>query len=140
MVFRIEDKYRLELYWSTVNYDMEGVAKLNGAYFKGPVLREVAQLEQQDIMNLDFKDQYIFMVPFYYVAVLSWQGVNQTVEKISLSNVILKNKYLNSVPKLNDDDHILIDTKNHEDDKHQCYLSYPSYLIKFDGDVHNFRG
>lgn len=138
-MFRVEDKYRLELHWTSVVYNVEAIANLNGAYFKGPVLKEVAEMEQQDSMHLDFKGQYICMVPFYYVAVLSWQGVNQTVEKISLDNVTLKNKNLNSVPKLRNDDYILIDTKEHDDVKHPYILTYPAYLLKFDGELCTFR-
>lgn len=137
-MFRIEDKYRLELHWTSVDYKVEGEANLNNAYFIGPVLQEVAQMNQNDSMRLDFKGQYIIMVPFYYVAVLSWRGVDQNLEKIKLHNAVLKNKYLNSVPKLKNDDRILIDTKMHDDVNHPYMLTYSAYLLKFDGELYKF--
>ena len=87
---------------------------------------------------LDFATQYVVFIKYYYVAKLSWRGVNRLIDKICLSNVTLSNRYINSVPKLNDDDYIVIDTKEHENAKHQINLSYKSYLIKSDGELHNF--
>lgn len=139
MKFSVSERYRLELHWSKVVYEQEGIAKLSGSYFCGPVLSEVEELNQEDKMPLDFANQYIVFVPQYYIATLSWKGVRQTPEKIYLSKVLLKNMYLNSVPQLNDNDYILIDTTNHADDKHHFHLVYPAYLLKSTGELYNFR-
>lgn len=138
MKFRISEKYILEIHWDKVIYEQEGMAKLYGCYFKGPVLKEVNQMNEKDFMDLDFGNQYRVFVKRYYIAKLSWEGIRRTPEKIFLNNVILKNKNVNSVPKLNDDDYILVDTKNHVDNKHQYHLVYASYLIRFDGDKYDF--
>jgi hypothetical protein len=102
-------------------------------------LNEVWQLQQEDYIDLDFGGQYLIFVDFYYVARLSWKGVNHTPEKILLSNVVLKNNNLNVIPKLNNDDYIVINTQNHEDKKHLYSLVYPSYLIRKDGELYDFR-
>jgi hypothetical protein len=138
MEFSVSEKFRLEIHWDKVIYDQDGVTKLDGCYLSGPVIKEVAEMDQKDVIALDFGNQYVVFTPNYYVAKLSWEGVRHTPHKIYLDNAILKNRFLNSVPNLNDDDYIIVDTKNHEDDKHQYHLSYPAYLIKFGGEVYNF--
>jgi len=138
MKFRVSEKYKLELHWNKVIYEQDGIAQLKNCYFIGPVLKEVDQMNESDSMPLDFGKQYILVVPHYYIANLSWNGIHQTTERIDLKNVILSNKYVNSVPKLNDNDYILIDTSNHTDEKHHFYLTYPSYLLKTDGELYSF--
>lgn len=138
--FSISEKYRLEIHWTKAIYEQEGIAKLLGCYFGGPVIKEVGAMNQEDMMKLDFGDQYIVFVPYFYIATLSWKGVRRIEDRIYLDNVLLTNDNVNSVPKLNDNDYIVIDTKDHEDDKHQYSLVYPSYLIRFDGEKYDFRG
>jgi len=139
MGFRISERYRLELHWGKVSYKTDGEALLTSCCFTGPVLNEVAQMEPSDHMNLDFTNQYIVFVPSFYIARFSWGRVNHTPENIYLYDTVLKNKHVNSVPKLNDDDYIVIDTAGHEDEKHQHNLVYPSYLIRYDGESYNFK-
>jgi len=138
MGFKVMDKYRLELHWSKVIYEQDDIALLKGAYFVGPVLKEAAQMNQEDQMRLDFRNQYILVLPRYYIATLSWKGVNQTTNKVILKNVILTNNYINAVPKLNDTDYILIDTTNHTDEKHQLYFNYDAYLLNVDKELYVF--
>ena len=59
-------------------------------------------------------------------------------EKIFLGDVKLENRNLNVVPKLNNNDYIVIDTKDHEEEKHMYHFVYPAYLIKQDGTLYNF--
>jgi len=132
------EKYRMEVHWTKVTYDIEQVATLEGCYFSGPVLGDVLQLQQVDYIDLDFARQYVIFVDSYYIVRLSWDGVEHTTEKINLSNVTLNNKNLNVIPKLNDDDYITIDTKSHEDEAHLYNLVYPSYLISSDGTLYDF--
>jgi hypothetical protein len=115
MKFRIAEKYRLEIHWNKATYDKDGTAKLEGCYLSGPATKEVAQMNENDTIVLDFATQYMIFVKYYYVAKLSWKRVNHLLGKIYLSDVTLSNRYLNSVPKLNDNDYIVIDTKDHED-------------------------
>lgn len=138
MEFSVSERYRLELHWSKAKYELDQEAILKGCYFSGPVLSEVFKLNQEDYIDLDFAGQYILFANFYYISRLSWKGVNHTPEKIKLSNVILKSKNLNVVPKLKNSDYIVIDTQSHEDQKHLYNLVYPSYLIHKDGVIYNF--
>jgi hypothetical protein len=140
MKFRIAEKFRLEIRWDKVIYEQPGVAKLINCYLSGPVLKEVDEMNEEDYMSLDFKNQYIVFVPYYYVAKLSWKGINREPNKIYLSNAFLRNEHTNSVPKLNDNDYIVVDTSDHEDEKHQHNLVYPSYLIKETGELYKFGG
>jgi len=138
MGFSVSDRYRLELHWSKAKYKVDQETMLEGCYFSGPVLSEVWQLQQEDYIDLDFGGQYMIFMNFYYIARLSWKGVKHTTEKIMLSKVVLKNKNLNVIPKLKDDDYIVIDTQNHEDQRHLYSLVYPSYLIRNDGELYDF--
>jgi hypothetical protein len=139
MSFSIAEKFRLEAHWQKVVYEQSGIAKLEGCYFGGPALKEITDVNQKDHIVLDFMNQYILVMKDYYVADLSWDGVNRTTDKIILSNVILSNKNINSVPPLNNDDYIVVDTSNHISEKHQHFLTYASYLIRFDGEKYDFR-
>jgi hypothetical protein len=139
MKFRISEKFRLELHWRSVKYDQEGIAKLEGCYFSGPALKEVNQINPKDSIVLDFANQYILLIKDFYIATFSWEGVNRVSDKILLSIAIISNKNLNSVPKLRDDDYIVIDTSNHIPEKHQQSLTYTSYLIRSDGEKYDFR-
>jgi hypothetical protein len=139
MKFSIREKFRLEIHWEKVSYDKEGEAILEGCYFNGPVLNEVQELNSEDFMDLDFGTQYIVFAPFYYIARISWSGVKHTPEKIYLNNVTLINRNINSVPKLSNDDYIVVDTEDHEDEKHERNLVYKSYLLRSDGQLYNFR-
>ena len=140
MAFRISEKYRLEVHWDRTVYKNDGEASLENCYFSGPVLKEVAEMNQQDHMELDFANQYRVFVRQFYIARLSWNGVRHMSERIYLHDVMLKNRFVNSVPKLNDSDYIVINTANHEEEKHQYNLVYPSYLLKHDGEAYNFKG
>jgi len=138
--FSISEKYRLEVHWEKVIYSQDSIALLEGCQLSGPVLTEITEMEQQDSIALDFTSQYIVFVPNYYVARLAWSGVKHTSEMIYLSNAVLRSAKINSVPKLQDKDYIVIDTENHEDEKHMYNLTYASYLIKPTGELYNFGG
>lgn len=139
MEFSISERYRLELHWSGVDYLEDGKAVLKGCYFSGPVLNQVMELQSNDSIDMDFVNQYYIFIESYYIAKLSWGEVKHTNNKIFLYNVLLENKFLNSIPKLNNDDYIIIDTSKHEDEQHMYNLVYTSYLIRNDGTFYDFR-
>jgi len=134
------ERYKLEVHWKRVKYEVDQTALLEGCYLTGPVLKEAVKLNDQDYMDLDFTDQYLVFIDHYYIARLSWSGVNYRSEKIFLRDVKLENINLNAVPKLNNNDHIVIDAKDHEEEKHQYSFVYPSYLIRKDSMLYDFRG
>jgi len=134
------EKFRMEVHWKKVSYEKEGVANIKGCYLSGPVLKEVEQLNEEDFIKLDFTNQYIIFVKNYYIAKLFWNGVKHTPEKIFLYNVKFENMDINAVPKLRNNDYIIIDTQDHEDEKHQYHMTYTSYLLKADGSLYNFDG
>lgn len=138
--FSISEKFKLEIRWNKIVYEQEGMAKLIGCCLSGPVIKEVAEMNQEDAMKLDFGNQYLVFVPYFYIATLYWKGMRRSEDKIYLDNVLLTNDNVNSVPKLGDNDYIVVDTEGHEDEKHQFSLVYPSYLIRFDGEKYDFRG
>ena len=130
---RVLTKYRLELRWDKVEYSREAVAVLKGAYFTGPVLKDAAQLEDEDQLILDMTAQHIiFVIPEYYQATLKWKGVEYKDDKIFLKESWIEGKYINSVETLEDNDFILIDCREHEKEKHPFLLVYWAEVCKED--------
>jgi hypothetical protein len=136
--FLITERYRLEIRWSKVRYEDDEIAQVDGCYLTGPVLKDANQLSQEDYIDLDFGKQYIILLQDYYITRLAWKGVRYVEDRIELDNVTLTNKHINSIPKLQDGDHIVVDTKNHEDTKHPFHLTYTSYLLGPDGALYDF--
>ena len=139
MNFLISERYRLELHWSAAEYVEEGLAMLKDCYFSGPVLNQIIEMQPEDSIRLDFAYQYYIFIEYFYIAELSWKGIQRAESKIFLNDVVLKNKYLNFIPKLKNDDYVVIDTKKHEDEEHLYNLVYTSYLVKKDGTFYDFR-
>ena len=133
-----KDRFRLEIHWEKVNYNEDSLAEFVNCYLSGPVLKELEKLNSFDYIFLDFSNQYRIFIPSYYIAKFSWSGVNYYESIIKLNRAFLENKYLNSVPKLKNDDFIIVDTSNHTDDKHSMYLTYDAYLIRYDKVPYNF--
>jgi len=137
--FIISERFRLEIHWKRVKYEIDQTALMEGCYLSGPVLKEAAKLNDQDYINLDFVNQYSIFVDNYYIARLSWDSVDYRPEKIFLRGVKLENKNLNVVPKLNNNDYIVVDTKEHEEETHMYHFVYPAYLIRRDNAKYDFR-
>lgn len=136
--FNISEKYRLEIRWDKIESLGDYAVRLIGCRLEGPVLADIVALQKKDSIRLDFSKQYIILVHDYYIATLSWDGYTRIDNIIYLDNVILKNKHVESVPPLGPKDYIVIDTANHEDEKHNYYLNYVSYLVKNDGALYTF--
>lgn len=136
--FRVSERFRLEVHWDNVFYKKEGEAFLEGCYFSGPVISQVGPMSDKDVISLDFVGQYIIFIKSFYIANLSWEGIIRKTDKIYLNNAIIKNINLNILPKLKKDDYIVIDTQNHEDEKHNYNINYTSYLVNSDGILYSF--
>lgn len=140
--FSLSERYRLELRWSSVKYETEGVCNLNDAYFKGPALSNAVKLNDEDHIMLDFFSQYFVLVSSVYVAKLYWNGViyneDSTISLISSS--ISHNTELNKVPKLGDTDYIIIDTSDHEASTHPFHTVYKTFVVNENSYLYDFRG
>ena len=138
--FLLSERYKLELHWGKAVYEIEGVCKLEKAYFSGPALSIAEKINNNDSINIDFCRQYLIFTKFVYVAKLSWGDVvynkNGTV---TLKNAILSHDTeLNKVPKLKNTDYIVINTKDHEEAIHHFNLVYESYVINENGVLYKF--
>jgi len=129
-------KYRLELHWDSVEYPQDDKAVLKGAYFTGPVLSDAAQINDDDQLMLDMTKQHVILAAMddYYQAVLKWKGVNYRDDKVFLKEVWVQGKYVNVLERLENDDWILIDCKEHEESKHPYLLVYWSEVHKKEGE------
>ena len=138
--FSLFDRYRLELHWDKAIYNRDGVCDLTNATFKGPALAEALKLNDEDHILVDFFSQYIKLVKSVYVAELKWKGVRYNPDgSISLLiATISHDKELNKVPKLNDDDYLIIDTSGHDVENHPYNLVYKTYVVNRDTNLYKF--
>jgi len=138
--FSLSERYRLELHWKETIYEQDGLCKVIGAYFSGPALAEAMRLNDNDYIMLDFFSQYIVLVKNVYVAKFSWSGVEYTKNNILLLNTfITHNTELNRVPKLKDNDYLVIDTKGHEIEDHPYNLVYKTYVVNENTNLYKFE-
>lgn len=139
--FLLSERYRLEVHWQRAKYEGEGVCNLEGAYFSGPALSDAEEVQPKDEILLDFYAQYLVLVENVYVAKLSWGAVKYNKNNtISLMDaMITHNTELNRVPKLKDNDYLVIDTSNHEIAIHMFHLTYKTYVVNEGGELYNFK-
>lgn len=139
--FSIAERYRLELHWNKAVYDKPGNCILQKAYFSGPALSDAVQLNNNDYIMLDFYSQYLVFVKNVYVAKFSWGEVIYNSDKtITLKDAkITHDTELNRVPKLRNQDYLVIDTSDHVTEKHGFNLLYKTYVIGGDNEFYNFR-
>jgi len=130
---RVITKYRLELHWDRVEYSRNDVAVLRGAYFCGPVLKEMAELREEDELILDMTEQHLVLLPDYYQATLHWRGVEYEPDRIFLKEAWIRGKHVNSVEVLRDTDWLLIDCREHEEKRHPFHLVYWTEVHKQSG-------
>ena len=138
--FNLSDRYRLELHWKKAVYEQEGICKLEKAYFSGPALADALKLQDNDHILLDFFRQYVVIVKNVYVAKFSWGEVTYNKNgTISLKNTfITHDTELNRVPKLKNKDYLVIDTSNHEVEKHPFNTVYRTYVVNNDTTLYKF--
>jgi len=138
--FLLGEKYRLEVRWKKAVYEQEGYCKLEGACFSGPVLQFAEKIEPNNSMLLDFYKQYYIFAENIYIATLSWGEVTYQDDLIvSLKDAIISHDTeLNRVPKLKDDDYLVIDTKGHDVETHVFYPTYVTIVVNKEGRAYNF--
>jgi hypothetical protein len=135
------ERYKLELHWEKAIYETKGICKLENATFSGPALSDAEEVQPNDNILLDFYSQYIVLVKNVYVAKLSWGAVKYNKgNTISLMDAkITHDTELNRVPKLKDNDYLVIDTSDHEIAIHMFHLTYKTYVVDDSGEQYNFR-
>lgn len=143
--FLISERYRLDIRWDRAIKEKEGLVRLEGCTFSGPVLNEVVGINNKDKLRLDFGSQYRVFVDAYYVLTFSWNDFERKEQIFYLKNALLKSERLKFSPPINDKDHIAIDTESHDtnnirmsEDEGFIPLSYKAYLLKEDGSLYNF--
>lgn len=137
--FSLSDRYTLEIHWKKANYNNEGICVFDDAYFCGPALAEAQKLNDDDYIMLDFFQQYLYLVRSVYVGKFSWRGTEYSeggIVKLRFSTLAHSSE-LNRVPKLKDNDFLIVDTSDHTIEKHAYNLLYKTYVV--DGDKVLYR-
>ena len=134
------DAYLLFLRWVKVEYntDSSKIIKLFGAYFSGPVLKYAAKINDNDSIRLDFTKQYYSNIQEYYIATLRWAKIKYMGDIVYLGDIILECKFKDILPKLKDDDYIVINTAMHEAETHPYFLNYTAEVYSAFGDAYAF--
>lgn len=135
----IKDKYRLELYWSDVNYFDDTTAILKQAYFYGPGLKNADKIGAPDYIDLDFTLQYGILLDAYFIARLKWSLVEyQNDGRVKLGDVVLLNDKIKHICNIQKNDFIVIDTSKHETELHPYNLVYASQIRRKDGSLYEY--
>jgi len=139
--FLLSERYKLEINWKKVLRPQSGVMHLVDAYFSGPALDQAEKINDNDYIQLDFVSQLITLVKSVYIAKLSWGEVLYNKDKtINLKNAIISyDPKIKGIPSLEDKDYLVIDTKNHENEKHVYNMFYPAYVVNKDSGFYNYR-
>jgi hypothetical protein len=137
--FLLSEMYRLEIHWEKTNYEREGLCKLSGAYFSGPALKLADKVNAKDHMYLDFYKQYYVLARNVYVAKFSWNDITYDNNIIKLHSARLSHDTeINTVPKLRNNDCLVVDTKNHDSSTHAFFPTYETFVINEDGILYKF--
>jgi hypothetical protein len=138
--FLLSERFRLELHWKKCIHSKAGEMHFEGAYFSGPVLKQAVELNQNDHIELDFCNQTLVVVHGVYVGTFAWSGVDYKDDKILLKAAMLMyDKKLKNIPKLENTDYLVIDTRNHENEKHNYNTLYPTYVVSKGGELYDYR-
>ncbi|HEC64596.1 MAG TPA: hypothetical protein ENI23_04830 [bacterium] len=135
---KLKKKYILELHWSGVRYLGKDGIGLYDAYFTGSVLSDTAQINPSDNITLDFSNMYHIFLPHFYLANLSWIGVDYRNNKVLLKSAVLKGEFITKLPKWNEEDYIIIDTSKHEEHLHDFNLTYDAFVVNKEGEVYDY--
>ena len=140
MKYRCREKYKLELRWDKLDYTNSTTAKLIGAKFSGPVLKQAAKIEAPDHIDLDLTPQLLTVMDSYYIVRLSWSAVEYNSDgTVDLKDAIMANEHLRSLHKLQDKDFIIVNTEKHEEATHAFHLVYEAYVMRSDKTVYDYN-
>lgn len=136
----IKEKYRLFLSWDNALYKNYKTAILTNVKLTGPVVKEIEKVASNDGISLDLSFQYVEAMGSWSIAKLSWdQVLSQTTEEVLLGDCILVSPELTKANLLSKLDKLLIDTENHESEKHSYHLVYPTVMINKEGNPYSYE-
>ena len=130
---KIKQKYRLELHWGYVEKPDDNVCVLKNAYFFGAALKDAKKIEAPNNIVLDLTPQYKKVLTSYYFATLFWKGVSYKEDRVYLEEAVLVSEFVNKISNLDNVDYILIDTEDHEENKHRFNLVYKGIVVDKEG-------
>ena len=136
----LSDKYRLDLTWEKVVYEVKGVCMLYNAKFSGPALQYAERIKPNDFILLDFYRQYYTKVDTAYIVKFEWgEVIYNSNGSVSLKDAkLIHETELNKVPKFTNSDNIVIDTKGHDREDHDFNITYNAYVVNENFQLYNF--
>ena len=139
--FVLSNRFKLELRWSKILQSKAGEIHIVDAYFTGPALKQADKINNNDYIQIDFCSQYIVTVRGVFVAKFSWGEVNYSQDnKVYLKNALITyDPMIEGLPKIDHTDYLVINTRNHENEKHLYNMFYDVYIIGKDNGFRDYR-
>lgn len=139
--FLSAERFKLEVRWEKVLRPKSGEMHLIGAYFTGPVLTQAEKINSDDHIQIDFCSQFAVLVSNVFIAKFSWGEVIYGKDnKVYLKNAIVTyDPLIAAIPNLENADYLVIDTKNHENEKHLYNMLYKAYTVDKNDKRYDYR-
>jgi hypothetical protein len=139
--FLSTEKFKLEVRWEKVLRPKSGEMHLVDAYFTGPVLAQAEKINSNDYITIDFCSQFVVLVKNVFIAKFSWGEVTYGKDnKVYLKNAMLTyDPLIQGIPNLENADYLVIDTRDHENEKHLYNMLYPAYTIDNENELYDYR-
>ena len=139
-LFKCKNKYKLVLSWEDIEYKSDNEAFVKNPVFSGPAMSLASQINDGDTIDLDITSQHILVLGYWDIINFKWSKVlSQDSSQAVMDFGIFTSPEMTKVRLFESDDILLIDTENHEDEKHQYNLVYKTVVAKKDESPYNYK-
>ncbi len=140
MYFKCREKYKLILSWESVEYKSDSLAFLARPKFSGPALTIAARITDNDSIDLDITSQHVLLINSWDIVKFSWgRVITQDCKEVVFDHGTLTSPEATKVRLFKDSDRLLIDTENHEDEKHALNFVYRCVVSTDDCAVYDYK-
>lgn len=139
-LFKCKNKYKLVLSWGEIEYKSDNEAFVKNPVFSGPAMSLASKIEGGDSIDLDVTSQHILVLGYWDIINFKWNKVlAQDGESAAMDYGVFTSPEMTKVRLFESGDILLIDTENHEDEKHQYNLVYKTIVAKDDESPYNYK-
>lgn len=112
--WHINEAAKMWIKWTAAEHQGNGLIKLKGCTFYGPVLSDLVKIEDNETMSLDFTHHFIVLVPKPYLVKFRWDRVvEQNPSKAMIEGAELLDQELGCLKIAKDSDRMLVDFTGH---------------------------
>lgn len=138
---KIKEKYKLILSWDSIEVIDDNHALVFGARFSGPALKLATSLNAEDSIDLDLTSQHIDLIGTWDIVTFEWSGIKYVEDgsTVFFSRGRLRSPELGKVRNFKNSDRVVIDTEDHEEEKHPLNLVYRAYIEREDSTPYDYK-